>query len=168
MTSFDPRANDDAAIGFSDEAVADVSSSLTAALADVFALYVKTKNFHWHVSGPHFRDYHHLFDEQAGQIEAMIDPLAERARKVGGTSIRSIGHIARLSAIADSDGEDLTPHAMICELRRDNAAFAGRLRQIHALCDEHGDVASASLIENWLDETEGRIWFLAEIAKSNH
>lgn len=167
MASPDLTWREDAPVVFSDEAVEDVSASLTSILADVFALHVKTKNFHWHVCGPHFRDYHLLFDEQATQIQAMIDPLAERVRKVGGTTIRSIGHIARLSAITDNDADAVPPLDMIRELRCDNAGLAGRLRQIHTLCDEHGDVASASLIENWLDETEGRIWFLGEIAKTS-
>jgi starvation-inducible DNA-binding protein len=138
---------------------------MNGALADVFALYVKTKNFHWHVSGPHFRDYHLLLDEQADQIFQMTDPIAERVRKLGGVTIRSIGQIARTQRIPDNDAEYVEPSDMLAELVEDNKSLAGRLRQVHNVCDEYGDVASASLIEVWLDETERRIWFLFESSR---
>ncbi|MET4493416.1 starvation-inducible DNA-binding protein [Bradyrhizobium sp. LA7.1] len=146
-------------------ATKDISAALTALLADVFALYVKTKNFHWHISGPHFRDYHLLLDEQAAQIFAMTDEIAERARKIGGTTIRSIGHIARAKHIQDNDAEFVTPEDMLAELKEDNLALTQRMRQNHNICDEHGDVATASLIENWIDETERRAWFLFETTR---
>jgi starvation-inducible DNA-binding protein len=151
--------------GFGANAQRDLSGALTLLLADAFALYVKTKNFHWHMSGPHFRDYHLLLDEQATQLYDMTDAIAERARKVGGTTIRSIGHIARLSRIADNDADFVTPEGMLAELRDDNARFAVAMRETHGLCDEHGDVASASLLENWIDETERRVWFLFETGR---
>ncbi|HEY1613481.1 MAG TPA: DNA starvation/stationary phase protection protein [Rhizomicrobium sp.] len=151
--------------GFSDNARKDIAGALTVLLADTFALYVKTKNFHWHMSGPHFRDYHLLLDEHATQIYDMTDAVAERARKVGGTTIRSIGHIARLSRIADNDADYVTAEGMIAELRDDNQRFVAALRELHGVCDEHGDVASASLIENWIDEGERRIWFLFETGR---
>jgi starvation-inducible DNA-binding protein len=143
----------------------DISAALTVLLADVFALYIKTKNFHWHISGPHFRDYHLLLDEQAAQIFAMIDDIAERARKIGGTTIRSIGHIARVKHIEDNDARFVTPEDMLAELKEDNLALTLRLRQIHNVCDEHGDVPTASLIENWIDEAERRTWFLFEATR---
>ena len=147
-------------------AVKDISAALNLALADMFALYVKTKNFHWHVSGPHFRDYHLLLDEQAEQIFATTDDIAERVRKIGGTTLRSIGHIARLQRVLDNDAEFVTPLDMLAELREDNKELTARLRETHDLCDEYGDVASASLIENWIDETERRIWFLYEAGRT--
>jgi len=134
-------------------------------LADVFALYVKTKNFHWHLSGPHFRDYHLLFDEQADQIFAMTDPIAERVRKVGGSTLRSIGHIARMQRVMDNDAEYVEPSDMLAELREDNKALAARLREAHNVCEEHRDIATASLIEVWIDETERRTWFLYEAGR---
>ena len=143
-------------------AVRDISASLNALLADMFGLYVKTKNFHWHVTGPHFRDYHLLLDDQAAQIFAATDTIAERVRKLGGTTLRSIGHIARLQRITDNDANGVTPQDMLAELREDNMQLAVSMRGAHALCDEHGDVASASLLENWIDETEQRVWFLRE------
>ena len=143
-------------------AVRDIAGSLAILLADMFALYVKTKNFHWHMSGPHFRDYHLLLDEQADQIFATTDALAERARKIGGATIRSIGHIGRLQRVLDNDAEFVTPLDMLAELRDDNKQLAANLRETHGLCDEHGDVASASLLETWIDEAEGRTWFLFE------
>ncbi|HMF86700.1 MAG TPA: DNA starvation/stationary phase protection protein [Gemmatimonadaceae bacterium] len=143
-------------------ATRDVAAALNGMLADTFALYLKTKNFHWHMSGPHFRDYHLLLDEQAGQLFAMTDPLAERVRKLGGLTIRSIGHIARTQRLADNDADYVEPSDMLAELGDDNKTFAAKLRQAHNVCDEHGDVASASLIEVWLDETERRLWFLFE------
>jgi starvation-inducible DNA-binding protein len=147
---------------FGANAVNDISAALTALLADMFALYVKTKNFHWHVSGPHFRDYHLLLDEQATEIFAATDPIAERVRKLGGKTLRSIGHVARLQRIKDSDAERVAAHDMLAELHGDNLQVAARLREAHKICDEHGDVASASLIENWIDEAERRAWFLLE------
>lgn len=148
-------------------AVRDISGALTALLADMFALYVKTKNFHWHVSGPHFRDHHLLLDEQAGQIFATTDAIAERARKLGGMTLRSVGHIARLQRILDNDADYVTPRDMLAELREDNIQLAARIREAHGLCDEHGDIASASLLENWIDEAERRIWFLFEASRPN-
>ena len=152
--------------GYGSNAVQDLAAALNATLADVFALYVKTKNFHWHMSGPHFRDYHLMLDEQADQLFAMTDAIAERVRKVGGTTLRSIGHIARMSRIADNDADYVTPLDMLAELREDNKHLAVRLREAHGVCDEHGDIASASLIENWSDETEKRIWFLYEAGRA--
>ena len=143
-------------------ATRDVSAALNAIVADVFALYVKTKNFHWHMSGPHFRDYHLLLDEQGDQLFAMTDPIAERVRKLGGITIRSIGQIARTQRIQDNDAEYVEPADMLAELGDDNRTLASRLRQAHNVCEEHGDVATASLIEVWLDETERRSWFLFE------
>ncbi|MBB3132741.1 starvation-inducible DNA-binding protein [Rhizobium pisi] len=149
----------------STNAVTDISAALTALLADVFALYIKTKNFHWHMSGPHFRDYHLLLDEQAEQIFAMTDDIAERARKIGGTTLRSIGHIARQQRILDNDADFVTPEDMLSELREDNVQLVSLLREVHGLCDEHNDVATASLIENWIDEGERRTWFLFEMTR---
>ena len=146
-------------------ATKDLSGALTTLLADMFALYIKTKNFHWHVSGPHFRDYHRLLDEQATQIYATTDAIAERVRKVGGTTLRSIGHIARLQRVEDNDADYVDPLDMLAELREDNIELAGRMRETHDLCDEHNDVASASLLENWIDEAEERTWFLFEASR---
>jgi starvation-inducible DNA-binding protein len=146
-------------------ATKDITGALNALLADVFALYLKTKNFHWHMSGPHFRDYHLLLDEHSEQIFAMTDPLAERVRKVGGMTLRSIGHIARLQRISDNDAGYVDAPDMLAELREDNKTLAASLRAAHDLCDEHRDVASASLIENWIDETERRTWFLFEATR---
>lgn len=147
-------------------AVADLSGALNALLADTFALYLKTKNFHWHVSGPHFRDYHLLLDEQAAEIFATTDDIAERVRKLGGGTIRSIGHIARLQRVADNDADYVDPQDMLAELREDNKDLVRRLRETHDLCDEHGDVATASLIENWIDQAERRVWFLFETGRN--
>ena len=135
---------------------------MNAILADVFALYLKTKNFHWHMSGPHFRDYHLLLDEHADQLFAMTDDIAERVRKIGGLTLRSIGQIARLQRIEDNDAEFVEPSDMLAELREDNKALAARLREAHNVCEEHRDLATASLIEVWIDETERRTWFLFE------
>jgi starvation-inducible DNA-binding protein len=146
-------------------AVQDISGAMNAILADVYALYLKTKNFHWHVSGPHFRDYHLLLDEQADQIFAMADPIAERVRKLGGSTLRSIGHIARLQRQPDNDADYVEPSDMLAELREDNKTLTGRLREAHNVCDEHRDVATASLIEVWIDETERRTWFLFETGR---
>ncbi len=146
----------------SEAATRDISAALTALLADVFSLYIKTKNFHWHVSGPHFRDYHLLLDEQSAEILAMTDPIAERARKIGGTTLRSVGQIAKESRVLDNDADYVDPLDMLAELRDDNNDLVGRMREVHDLCDEHGDIATASLLENWVDETEKRVWFLFE------
>jgi starvation-inducible DNA-binding protein len=149
----------------SEKAVQDVSGALIVLLSDVFALYLKTKNFHWHISGPHFRDYHLMLDDQGEQIFAMTDAIAERARKIGGTTIRSIGQVARLQRIVDNNAEYVKPFDMITELRDDNAMLTRNMREIHSLCDEAGDIATASLLENWIDETEKRTWFLFECSR---
>lgn len=147
-------------------ATRDVSAALNGVLADVFALYLKTKNFHWHMSGPHFRDYHLLLDEQAAELFAMTDPLAERIRKLGGLTIRSIGHIARTQRVLDNDAEYVEPSDMLAELRDDNTNLAASLRQAHNVCDAHRDVASSSLIDVWVDEAERRAWFLFESGRT--
>ena len=147
------------------EASAEIAAALTTLLADFFALYLKTKNFHWHVSGPHFHDLHVMLDAQAGEILAATDAMAERARKVGGTTLRSIGHAARLQRVLDNDADYVTPGDMIAELEGDNAELAVRLNETHVLCDAHGDRASASLIETWIDEAEGRVWMLFETSR---
>jgi starvation-inducible DNA-binding protein len=146
-------------------AVKDIAGAMNAILADVFALYLKTKNFHWHMSGPHFRDYHLLLDEHSDQLYAMTDPIAERIRKLGGLTIKSIGHISRLQRVLDNDADYVDPADMIAELAEDNQTLAARLREAHNVCDEHRDVATASLIEVWIDETERRTWFLSEIKR---
>jgi starvation-inducible DNA-binding protein len=147
------------------QATKDISAALNLLLADFFALYLKTKNFHWHVSGPHFRDYHLLLDEQADQLYATTDPIAERVRKLGGTTLRSIGQISRLQRVADNDADYVTASDMLAELREDNQQLAVRMREAHRICDEHGDVATASLIEVWIDEAERRVWFLYEAGR---
>jgi starvation-inducible DNA-binding protein len=144
----------------------DIGAGMNGLLADVFALYVKTKNFHWHMSGPHFRDYHLLLDEQSDQIFAMTDPIAERVRKIGANTLHSIGQISREQRILDNDAEYVEPHAMLAELRDDNADLTKRMREVHGVCDEHGDVATASLLEVWIDETERRTWFLFETTRT--
>jgi starvation-inducible DNA-binding protein len=146
-------------------AVKDLAGALNILLADMFALYLKTKNFHWHVSGPHFRDYHLLLDEQGDQIFATTDTIAERVRKMGGTTVRSIGHIGRLQRILDNDAEFVTADDMLAELRDDNKQLVAAMIETHDLCDEHGDVATASLLENWIDEAERRVWFLFETSR---
>jgi starvation-inducible DNA-binding protein len=146
-------------------ATKDITAAMNGVLADVFALYLKTKNFHWHMSGPHFRDYHVMLDEQSDQIYAMTDPIAERIRKVGGSTLRSIGHIGRLQRISDNDADYVEPSDMLAELREDNKTLATRLRESHNVCDEHRDIATASLIEVWIDETERRTWFLFEAGR---
>jgi starvation-inducible DNA-binding protein len=151
----------------SGNAVEEISSNLRRLLADVFALYVKTKNFHWHMSGQHFRDYHLLLDEQATQIFAMTDDIAERARKIGGTTIHSISDIAKNQRLKDNNKEGVTPQEMISELCDDNQQLTRSLRATHEVCDRYNDVASASLIEVWIDESERRTWFLAEIAQAS-
>jgi len=148
------------------EAVKNISGALNALLADVFALYIKSKNFHWHMSGPHFRDYHLLLDEQADQIFAMTDDIAERVRKIGGTTIRSIGHVARLQRLSDNDADYVDPPDMLAELRDDNRTLLASMREAHELCEEENDVATTSLLETWIDETERRIWFLFEIGRT--
>ena len=149
----------------SEKAVQDVSGALIVLLSDVFALYLKTKNFHWHMSGPHFRDYHLMLDDQGEQIFAMTDAIAERARKIGGTTIRSIGQVARLQRIADNNADYVKPLDMLTELRDDNTTLTRSMREVHSVCDEAGDVATASLLENWIDETEKRVWFLFECSR---
>jgi len=148
-------------------AVRDLAGALNILLADMFGLYVKTKNFHWHISGPHFRDYHLMLDEQGEQIFATTDAIAERVRKIGGTTLRSIGHIGRLQRIENNDADFVTPKDMLAELRDDNKELAARIRETHDLCDEHGDVATASLLEVWIDEAERRIWFLFEATRAH-
>ena len=151
--------------GLSQEAVHDIPPGLTTLLADTFALYLKTKNFHWHMSGPHFRDWHLLLDEQATQIYGMTDPIAERARKVGGGTLKSIGQISKLQRLKDNDASFVTPRDMLAELREDNKQLAVYMRELHGVCDELGDVATTSLLENWIDETERRVWFLFEATR---
>jgi starvation-inducible DNA-binding protein len=143
-------------------AVPEISGALNVVLADMFALYLKTKNFHWHMSGPHFRDYHLLLDEQSEQIFATTDDIAERVRKIGGTTLRSIDHIGRLQRVLDNDAHFVTPLDMLAELRDDNKQLTASLRETHAICDKYNDVASAGLNENWIDEAERRTWFLFE------
>jgi starvation-inducible DNA-binding protein len=149
----------------STEAVRDISEALKLLLSDAFALYLKTKNFHWHMSGPHFRDYHLMLDDQSDEIISMTDAIAERARKIGGTTLRSIGQISRLQRIVDNDAEYVKPSDMIEELRHDNAVLTQTMRKVHSLCDKSDDVATASLLENWIDESEKRIWFLFECGR---
>ncbi len=149
----------------SDAAVRDISAALNAVVADVFALYLKTKNFHWHVSGPHFRDYHLLLDEQGEQIFAATDDLAERVRKIGGTTLRSIGHIAKLQRISDNDQKFVAPLDMLRELMNDNKLVAQAMREAHDIADKHEDVATASLLETFIDATERRTWFLFEASR---
>jgi starvation-inducible DNA-binding protein len=148
------------------EAVKHISSALNVLLADVFALYLKTKNFHWHMSGSHFRDYHLLLDEHGDQIFGMTDDIAERVRKIGGVTIHSIGHIGRLQRLSDNDADYVDGPDMLAELREDNRSMLSSMREVHDLCDEENDVATASLLENWIDETERRIWFLFEVTRS--
>jgi starvation-inducible DNA-binding protein len=151
--------------GLAANATRDIAGALTTLLADVFTLYLKTKNFHWHMSGPHFRDYHLLLDEHGDQLFAITDDIAERARKIGGTTLRSIGQIGRLRRILDNDADYVTPEDMLAELRDDNKQLAASMRETHGLCDEHGDVATASLLENWIDQAERRVWFLFEATR---
>ena len=148
------------------QASKDISAALNLLLADVFALYLKAKNFHWHVSGPHFRDYHLLLDEQADQLYAITDPIAERVRKLGGTTLRSIGQISRIQRVKDNDADYVTASDMLAELRDDNQQLVSRMRQAHVVCEEHNDVATASLIEVWIDEAERRVWFLYEAGRN--
>ncbi len=148
------------------KATRDISGAMNAVLADVFALYLKTKNFHWHMSGPHFRDYHLMLDEQSDQIFAITDDIAERVRKIGGTTIRSIGHIAKLQRISDNDADYVEPLDMLAELREDNQTLISKLRAAHEVADEHNDVATTSLIEVWIDQAERRHWFLFETCRN--
>jgi starvation-inducible DNA-binding protein len=150
-----------------ENATKDIAPALTALLADMYALYLKTKNFHWHMSGPHFRDYHLMLDDQGTEIFATTDDIAERARKIGGTTLRSIGHIARLQRIPDNDADFVTPLDMLAELRSDNQQLVQSMREVHDLCDEHNDVATASMLEVWIDQAEKRIWFLYETTRTN-
>ncbi len=169
MNPRDPKTLQTAALqtptDLGSNAVRDIAGALSILLADMFALYLKTKNFHWHMSGPHFRDYHLMLDEQSDQIFATTDAIAERARKIGGTTLRSIGHIGRLQRIEDNDADFVTPLDMLAELRDDNKQLTANLRETHDLCDEHGDVATTSLIEMWIDEAERRTWFLFEASR---
>jgi len=150
------------------EGIKDITGAMNAILADVFALYVKTKNFHWHMSGPHFRDYHLLLDEHAEQLFAMTDPLAERVRKIGGLTLHSIGEIARTQRVLDNDAEYVEPLDMLAELADDNKNLAVRLREAHNVCEEHRDMATTSQIEVWIDETERRTWFLFETTRRSN
>jgi starvation-inducible DNA-binding protein len=147
------------------EAAKEIASALNFLLADILSLYMKTKNFHWHMSGPHFRDYHILLDEQADQIYAIADSIAERVRKVGSTTLRSIGHIARLQRVMDNDADYVTPLDMLSELRDDNLQLAANMREAHGICEAHGDIGSASDLETWIDEVEERIWYLFEASR---
>jgi starvation-inducible DNA-binding protein len=169
MTHADVKSRRAAALasptGLARDATRDLSGALNILLADVFALYVKTKNFHWHVSGPHFRDYHLLLDEQAEQIFAATDDIAERVRKIGGRTLRSIAEIGRLQRVLDNEADFVTPLDMLAELRDDNLRLVAHMRETHGLCDEYGDVATASLLENWIDQAERRVWFLFEASR---
>ena len=156
----------DTSTDLSGDAVVEISGELRKLLADVFALYVKTKNCHWHIGGPHFRDYHLLLDEHGTQIFAMTDDIAERARKIGGTTIRSISDVSKHQRLKDNNDEGVASEDMLVELRADNLELTRNLRSAHELCEKHNDVATASLIENWIDETERRTWFLSEIVGS--
>jgi starvation-inducible DNA-binding protein len=147
------------------ETAKDISAALNLLLADMFALYMKTKNFHWHISGPHFRDYHRLLDAHAAQVHATTDAIAERVRKIGARTLHSIGHISRLQRLSDNDEEYVAPLDMLAELRDDNLLLATHMREAHGLCEEHGDVASASFLESWIDETENRVWCLFEVTR---
>ena len=169
MQASDVKGRQSAAVrtpsGLSPEATRDITGSLNALLADFYALYFKTKNFHWHMSGPHFRDYHLLLDEHGDQLFAMTDPIAERIRKVGGLTLKSIGHISRTQRVIDNDADYVEPLDMLAELADDNKTLAARLREAHNVCEEHRDIATASLIEIWIDETERRTWFLFEATR---
>ena len=163
MTKNGRMTDFETATGLSSEAVTEISDALRQLLADVFTLYLKTKNFHWHMTGRHFRDYHLLLDEQADQIFALADEIAERARKIGATTLRSIGDISRNQRLKDNDHETIAPQKMFSELRDDNSQLTQFLRRAHEICGRHGDVATASLIEVWIDQAERRLWFLTEI-----
>lgn len=150
-----------------EKASKDISAAMNSVLADVFALYIKTKNFHWHVSGPHFRDYHLMFDDHGNEIFAMTDPIAERVRKLGGTTIRSISHISKLQSISDNDADFVEPSDMLSELCQDNVRLTSRLRAAHDICGQYNDTATASLIEEWINQTEQRAWFLFETSRKS-
>jgi len=150
-----------------EKASKDITAAMNSVLADVFALYLKTKNFHWHLSGPHFRDYHLMFDEQGDQLFAMTDPIAERVRKLGGTTLRSISHISKLQSISDNNADFVEPSDMLTELCQDNIRLTARMRAAHDVCGEYNDTATASLIENWIDESERRSWFLFESSRKS-
>lgn len=152
--------------GLGDDARHDISAALNALLADIVALYFKTKNFHWHMSGSNFRDFHLLLDEQSDQIYATVDPIAERVRKLGGRTLHSVGEVTRLQRIRDNDAEFVTPLDMLAELKEDNLSLTGYMRATHEVCDEHGDVATASLLENFIDDAERRVWFLFETVRT--
>lgn len=154
--------------GLSRDAVKDISAAATTLLADVFALYLKTKNFHWHMSGPNFRDYHLLLDEHGEELLGMTDDLAERVRKLGGKTLRSIGDIAKRQRIKDNDADYVHPHEMLAELREDNGSLVASIRALHSLCGEHSDIATASILENWIDEGEKRVWFLFETGRNTN
>jgi starvation-inducible DNA-binding protein len=154
--------------GLGVDATRDISAGATTLLADVFALYLKTKNFHWHMSGANFRDYHLLLDDHGDELFTITDPLAERVRKLGGATLRSIGDISRRQRISDNDADFVHPHEMLAELREDNGSLVASMRALHDVCDEHGDVATASLLENWIDEGEKRVWFLFEILRNTN
>lgn len=160
------RSRADMRGGLSEEATKEISASLRVLLADVFAVYMKTKNFHWHLSGPHFRDYHLMLDDHGDELFAMTDPIAERGRKLGGKALHSIGEIAKLQRIQDNDADYVDPQDMLAELREDNQQLCAEMREVHSLCDDHGDVATASLLENWIDEGEKRAWFLFEAGRT--
>jgi starvation-inducible DNA-binding protein len=151
----------------SSEAVGEISAKLNVVLADVFALYLKTKNFHWHISGPHFRDYHLMLDEQSEQIFDISDDIAERVRKIGGLTLRSIGNVARLQTLKDNDEDFVAPLDMLRELMKDNKALVSSMREAHEVADKEGDVATTSLLENWIDEAERRTWFLFEASRTH-
>ncbi|TXR46986.1 Dps family protein [Phyllobacterium endophyticum] len=153
---------------FPEDARRDIAAALTVLLADQFALYVKTKNFHWHMSGPHFRDYHRLLDQHAAQILDTTDVIAERVRKVGGTTIRSIAHIAAVQRVLDNDADFVDDQDMLAELREDNAMLATRMRETHVVCSQYSDVATTSFLESWIDEAEGRVWVLFETRRRNN
>ena len=154
--------------GLGADATRDISGGANALLADVFALYLKTKNFHWHMSGVHFRDFHLMLDDHGDELLAMTDPLAERVRKIGGNTLRSIGDISRKQRVADNDADFVHPHEMLAELREDNATLVASMRELHDVCDEYNDVGTASLLENWIDESEKRVWFLFEILRDTN
>ena len=169
MSIRDAKARQSASLqtptNLSPDATRDISGALNILLADMFALYLKAKNFHWHMSGPHFRDYHLLLDEQSDQIFAATDDIAERVRRIGGTTLRSIGHIGRLQRILDNNADFVTPMDMLAELRDDNKRLTLNMRETHGVCEEYGDLATASLLENWIDEAERRTWFLFEVTR---
>ena len=158
-----PQATHEIPTDLDREGVAEITTALRRLLADTFALYLKTKNFHWHMTGRHFRDYHLLLDEQSEQIFAMTDDIAERARKIGGTTLRSISDISRHQRLKDNNDESVAPKEMLAELSADNQSLTRYFRSAHETCEKYNDVATASAIEVWIDQTERRTWFLSEI-----